>query len=89
DPLFDGLYSAGEYGTASKVDLVARLLQDHGLTPSKDIWMVGDRSSDVEAGSKNGLTTVGCAYAVYGKQAELSGADIRISSFPELLSIQT
>lgn len=88
-PLFDGLYSAGEYGTASKVDLVARLLQDHGLTPSKDIWMVGDRSSDVEAGSKNGLTTVGCAYAVYGKQVELSGADIRISSFPELLSIQT
>lgn len=86
--LFDGLYSAGEYGTASKVDLVARLLQDHGLTPSKDIWMVGDRSSDVEAGSRNGLTTVGCAYAVYGKEAELAGADIRIGAFPELLSLQ-
>ncbi len=86
--LFDGLYSAGEYGTASKVDLVARLLQDHGLTPSKDVWMVGDRSSDVEAGGRNGLTTVGCAYAVYGKQAELADADIRIGAFPELLSVQ-
>lgn len=86
--LFDGLYSAGEYGTASKVDLVARLLEDHGLTPSKDIWMVGDRSSDVEAGSGNGLTTVGCAYAVYGKEAELAGADIQIRSFPELLTLQ-
>ncbi|MDQ6422353.1 HAD family hydrolase [Paenibacillus sp. LHD-117] len=86
--LFDGLYSAGEYGTQSKVDLVARLLKDHGLEPSKDIWMVGDRSSDVEAGSRNGLTTVGCAYAVYGKEAELAEADIRISGFPDLLAVR-
>ncbi|WP_256975520.1 HAD family hydrolase [Paenibacillus sp. MY03] len=86
--LFDGLYSAGEYGTASKVDLVAKLLRDHGLASSRDIWMVGDRSSDVEAGSKNGLTTVGCAYAIYGKAAELSDADKRIGSFPELLAIK-
>lgn len=86
-PLFDGIYSAGEYRTASKVDLVARLLSDHGLEPSKDIWMVGDRSSDVEAGAKNGLRTVGCAYADYGKASELAGADIQIRHFRELLSI--
>lgn len=84
--LFDGIYSAGEYGTVSKVDLVARLLQDHGLS-SDGVWMVGDRSSDVEAGRSNGLVTVGCAYATYGRAAELEGADIRISDFRELLQL--
>jgi phosphoglycolate phosphatase len=79
--LFDGLYSAGEYATASKVDLVARLLKDHGV---KTAWMVGDRSSDVEAGKGNGLQTIGCAYATYGRKAELDGADVLISDFREL-----
>lgn len=79
--LFDGLYSAGEYATASKVDLVARLLQDHGV---QNAWMVGDRSSDVEAGKGNGLQTIGCAYATYGRASEIAGADVLISDFREL-----
>jgi phosphoglycolate phosphatase-like HAD superfamily hydrolase len=79
--LFDGLYSAGEYATASKVDLVARLLKDHGV---KSAWMVGDRSSDVEAGKGNGLQTIGCSYATYGRAAELDGADVLITDFREL-----
>ncbi|MUT64448.1 HAD family hydrolase [Paenibacillus sp. NEAU-GSW1] len=82
--LFDGLYSAGEYQTLSKVDLVARLLQDHGIEKA---WMVGDRSSDVEAGKRNGLLVVGCAYAGYGRDAELDGSDALISSMPELLEL--
>lgn len=85
--LFDGIYSAGEYDTSSKVDLVARLLNEHKLEPSPGIWMVGDRSSDVEAGKSNGLTAVACAYATYGKAAELEGADIFISAFTELASV--
>ncbi|OMF35917.1 haloacid dehalogenase [Paenibacillus sp. FSL H8-0548] len=80
-PLFDGLYSAGEYETLSKVDLVAQLLKDHGV---KSAWMVGDRSSDVEAGKGNGLQTIGCAYAAYGQAAELAGADVLITDFREL-----
>lgn len=83
-PLFDGLYSAGEYGTASKVQLVARLMADHGVTSA---WMVGDRSSDVEAGKGNGLQVVGCAYAVYGRKEELQGADRLISDFRQLLEL--
>ncbi|MFD1957588.1 HAD family hydrolase [Paenibacillus thailandensis] len=83
-PLFDGLYSAGEFGTASKVDLVAKLLSDHGI---RDAWMVGDRSSDVEAGKKNGLAVIGCAYADYGSDAELQGADVRVRSLKELLPL--
>jgi phosphoglycolate phosphatase len=82
--LFDGLYSAGEYATTSKVDLVARLLADHGITRA---WMVGDRSSDVEAGKGNGLQTVGCAYAVYGRASELAGADAHIGDFRELIEL--
>lgn len=82
--LFDGLYSAGEYETASKVDLVARLLKDHDIQTA---WMVGDRSSDVEAGKGNGLQTVGCAYATYGRAAELNGADVHISDFRELITL--
>ncbi|WP_054028555.1 HAD family hydrolase [Bacillus sp. FJAT-28004] len=83
-PLFDGLYSAGEYETSSKVDLVARLLKDHNI---KSAWMVGDRSSDVEAGKGNGLQTIGCAYATYGRASEIEGADVLISDFRELLPL--
>ncbi|BBH21499.1 MTA/SAH nucleosidase [Paenibacillus baekrokdamisoli] len=83
-PLFDGLYSAGEYETATKVDLVARLLKDHAI---ESAWMIGDRSSDVEAGKGNGLAVVGCAYAVYGRKEELAGADALISDFRELLTL--
>ncbi|WP_138752478.1 HAD family hydrolase [Paenibacillus sinopodophylli] len=82
--LFDGLYSAGEYATASKVDLVERLMQDHGI---QSAWMVGDRSSDVEAGKGNGLPTIGCAYATYGRSAELEGADALINDFRDLLKL--
>ncbi|MFS0727286.1 HAD family hydrolase [Paenibacillus sp. 1P07SE] len=84
DSLFDGLYSAGQYGTASKVELVSRLVQDHGLTSA---WMVGDRSSDVEAGKRNGLPVIGCQYAGFGREEELAGADALIASFPELLQL--
>lgn len=84
DSLFDGLYSAGQYETATKVDLVARLMQDHNLQTA---WMVGDRSSDVEAGKKNGLPVIGCQYAGFGREEELSGADTLISAFPELLNL--
>ncbi|MDF2721294.1 MAG: haloacid dehalogenase, partial [Paenibacillus sp.] len=80
-PLFTGLYSAGEYDTRSKVDLVKLLLDHHGIETA---WMVGDRSSDVEAGKRNGLPVVGCEYAQFGKESELEGADMRITEFPQL-----
>ncbi|WP_410769791.1 HAD family hydrolase [Fontibacillus sp. BL9] len=80
-PLFEEIYSAGEYLTASKVDLVRLLMDNHGISSA---WMVGDRSSDVEAGKKNGQTVVGCAYAGFGQGKELAGSDILITSFNEL-----
>lgn len=81
-PLFDDLYSAGEYQTLSKVDLVGLLLKKHGI---RSAWMVGDRSSDVEAGKKNGLGVIGCDYAGFGDGKELEGSDVRLRKFGELL----
>lgn len=80
-PLFEELYSAGEHQTSSKVDLVRLLLERHNL---RDAWMVGDRSSDVEAGLKNNLTVIGCDYAGFGDGSELNGCHMRIRSFAEL-----
>ncbi|MDQ1910042.1 HAD hydrolase-like protein [Paenibacillus sp. GD4] len=86
EPLFekDGLYNAGEYQTRSKNDLVRLLLERHQL---KSAWMVGDRSSDVEAGHANGLKVVGCDYAGFRKEGELDDADVVINRFEDLLTL--
>jgi len=84
DHIFEGLYSAGEYQTATKVDLVRILLENHQVPTA---WMVGDRSSDIEAGKKNQITAIGCDYAGFRKSGELEGADAIITSFDELLNL--
>ncbi len=82
--LFEGLYSAGGQGTATKVDLLRILLEEQGIS---NAWMVGDRSSDVEAGKGNGQIVIGCSYAGFGKQDELKGSDVIITSFDELTGL--
>ncbi len=82
--LFEGMYSAGEFATSSKADLVRRLLDTFGVTSA---WMVGDRSSDVAAGKENALFVVGCDYAGFRREGELDGSDAVIRSFPELLDL--
>ena len=85
--LFKGIYTAGEYQTADKSDLVRILKNDHGVT---DGWMVGDRSSDIKAGKENQLFAVGCRYTGYpcfGQENELDEADAIIHSFPELKQV--
>lgn len=82
--LFEAMYSAGEFETASKVDLVRLLLEKYEIGSA---WMVGDRSSDVEAGKENGLFVVGCDYAGFKREGELDGSDAVIGAFPELLAL--
>ncbi|MFP4974320.1 HAD family hydrolase [Paenibacillus sp. CN-4] len=82
--LFEGLYSAGGQGTSTKTELVRLLLDNHGI---ESAWMVGDRSSDVEAGKGNGQTVIGCAYAGFGRGEELKGADVTIQAFDELIGL--
>jgi phosphoglycolate phosphatase len=84
DYLFEGLYSAGEFQTQSKVDLVRILLKEYDL---QSAWMVGDRSSDVEAGKGNQLFVVGCSYADFGSSKELDEADIVIGRFADILKL--
>jgi phosphoglycolate phosphatase-like HAD superfamily hydrolase len=86
DDLFEGLYSAGEYQTRSKVELVRLLMDEFDV---QSAWMVGDRSSDVEAGKGNHLYVVGCNYADFGHPEELKEADIVISKFNELMALTT
>ncbi|BCU80353.1 MTA/SAH nucleosidase [Polycladomyces abyssicola] len=86
-PLFSGIYTAGEYQTREKKDLVRILMNEHGVTGG---YMVGDRSSDVEAGLANGLTVIGCRYAGFPNfsgESELDGAHVVIDSFPSLLNV--
>jgi phosphoglycolate phosphatase-like HAD superfamily hydrolase len=84
DHLFEGLYSAGEYQTQSKVDLVRMLLDEYDL---QSAWMVGDRYSDVEAGKGNHMFVIGCNYADFGNSKELDEADIVIANFADLLKL--
>lgn len=83
--VFTDLYSAGRFGTRSKVDLVRLLMEKYDLD-AKATWMVGDRSSDVEAGVANGLTVVGCRYADFGEASELAGSTLLVDSFDALAS---
>lgn len=83
-PLFESQYSAGEYQTATKVLLVEKLLKTHGVSSA---WMVGDRSSDVQAGIGNGLGVIGCAYADFGDNHELEGSDTLITEFGQLIEL--
>lgn len=85
---FVDLFSAGRFGTKSKVDLVRLLMEKHGLE-ANSTWMVGDRSSDVEAGVANGLTVVGCRYAEFGEANELEGSAILVDSFDALAAAVT
>ncbi|TCS81585.1 HAD family hydrolase [Tepidibacillus fermentans] len=80
DHLFAQIYTAGEHQTKSKVDLVAKILKDYGIERAV---MVGDRSSDIEAGKVNNLPTIGCDFG-FADDHELIGADIKIQSFDQL-----
>ncbi|SDC77189.1 Phosphoglycolate phosphatase, HAD superfamily [Melghirimyces thermohalophilus] len=80
-PLFTGIYSAGEYQIGDKAELVKRLMQENEVSSA---CMVGDRSSDIRAGQKNGLFTIGCCYADFPRFStggELEGADAVIDAF--------
>ncbi|TCP52324.1 HAD superfamily hydrolase (TIGR01549 family) [Tumebacillus sp. BK434] len=81
-PLFTKLFTAGEYKTEKKEQLV-RLVLEHAGTDQA--VMVGDRRSDITAGKVNHLFTVGCDFGFAG-QNELVEADRIINNFPDLLS---
>lgn len=80
-PFLTDLYSAGRFRTRTKNDLVAKLIADYQVQKAV---MVGDRHSDVEAGTSNGLFTIGCDFG-FANPGELDGADVIITKFPQIL----
>jgi phosphoglycolate phosphatase len=84
DSFFTRIYSAGEYKTARKEELIAKLLADDG---SGLAVMVGDRRSDVKAGKANGLYVIGCDFG-FARENELEGADKIIHDFTQLRKLE-
>ena len=75
DGLFDGVWSFDSFPDVKykKPELLARLLGELGVEPS-DAVMVGDTKGDIDAGTANGVHTVGVTWG-YGAREELSEAD--------------
>ncbi|MCF6095193.1 HAD hydrolase-like protein [Microaerobacter geothermalis] len=81
--LFKDLYSAGRFQIYHKEELVKKLVKDYQLRSSV---MVGDRKSDIIAGKKNHLFTIGCDYG-FANDEELKEANVIIQHFDELIPL--
>jgi HAD superfamily hydrolase (TIGR01549 family) len=79
-PLFKEIYCAGKQNTTSKVDLVKMILNEHQY---EQYIMIGDRYSDIEAGQKNNLLTIGCAFGM-AQEDELAEANYKVRSFSDI-----
>ncbi len=77
---FDACYCVGET-RLKKYELVKKAMQKFNLTKGV---MIGDKITDIEAGIKNELLTIGCAYG-YGTPDEIANADYIIHNPSELL----
>ena len=62
-----------EYASHSKSDLLGRILAEHGMG-RETVWMVGDRSFDIEAAHANGIRCLAAAWG-YGSPDEWAQAD--------------
>lgn len=80
---FTDFYSSGRFKCSSKVELVARLLEDYKI---KNAIMIGDRKSDIEAAIKNNILSIGCDFG-FANSDELKGASYHVTNFKEILPI--
>ena len=72
--LFTAIYGdKAEFASHSKVDLLARLLREHSLSP-KATWMIGDRIFDIQAAHANKIRCLAAAWG-YGSPPECAQAD--------------
>lgn len=83
--LFEAIYSAGEFKTTTKNDLVSKLIKDYNI---KNAIFVGDRLSDVEAAKSNELFVIGCDFG-FSLNNELKDADKIINNFSQLTDLIT
>jgi phosphoglycolate phosphatase len=62
-----------DYASHNKRDLLALILSQHAID-RETVWMVGDRSFDIEAAHLNGIRCLGVGWG-YGTPEELAQAD--------------
>jgi phosphoglycolate phosphatase len=74
-----------EYASHSKVDLLARLLEDRSLARAST-WMVGDRSFDIDAAHANRLRCLAAGWG-YGSQEEWRQADAVAATPAEVYAV--
>lgn len=67
----------------NKTELVSYILKEHGLSPDEAL-MVGDRTSDRDAGINNHAYFAACRFG-HGSLEEWEGAHLYLDSLPELL----
>lgn len=74
-----------DYASHGKSDLLARVLGQHAIDRAS-VWMVGDRSFDIEAAHLNGIRCLAAAWG-YGTPEELALADAVAATPAEVLEI--
>jgi phosphoglycolate phosphatase len=83
---FNAIYGdKAEYASHAKADLLANLIREHHLNKSS-VWMIGDRSFDIEAAHANGIPCLAAAWG-YGSPQECAHAEAIATTPPEVLSV--
>lgn len=78
-----GIYSIDLIASGNKSELVATVLKDNNIQSG---YVVGDRSSDIQAAFDNQLTSIGVRFD-FSHEAELEKADFIVNNFSEINSI--
>jgi len=83
---FNGIYGdRNDYESHSKSDLLARILSRHAIDRAW-VWMVGDRSFDIEAAHLNGIRCLAAAWG-YGTPEEWAQADAVAATPADVMGI--
>lgn len=86
--LFDGIHGSElSGGRSDKTEHLGELIKQHPR-PYSGHWMIGDRSSDIQAAKAHGLSSVGVTWG-YGEPGEFSNtdSDYLVSEPVELLKL--
>lgn len=89
DHLFIDVEGSNLDGSKIKKDeVIAAILENHGISDRTKVLMVGDREHDIIGAKKMGLTSVGVLYG-YGDYEELqnAGADYIIENIEDIMQI--
>jgi len=74
-----------DYASHSKSDLLALVLNTHAIDRAQ-VWMVGDRSFDIDAAHANGIRCLAAAWG-YGTPEECAQADAVAATPAEVMEI--